>query len=139
MPPQPDVETSARPPPLDLDPALRPGVPMKRAPQPAAGAHEVPGQQPQHTRVLHRAGLTSLPPVFGTAQPPKGASGLLRRVAYAVPETQAKHWMLLILADRVDVLEHSLRKPGTWALAALAVGAGLLASRHARVPALRPG
>src|SRR5690348_14291933 len=102
MPLQPIFETSARPPPLDLDPAMRPGVPMRRSPQPAAGAHEELGPQPKRVRVLHRKGLRALPPVFGTAQPPKGLSGLLRRVAYGIPETQARHWMLLIVADRTD-------------------------------------
>lgn len=139
MPLPQDLLTSARPPPLDLDPAMRPGVPMRRMPQPAAGAHEALEPQPKRTRVLHRKGLEALPPVFGTAQPPKGLSGLLRRVAYGIPETRAKHWMLLMVADRTDVLEHRLRRPSTWGLLALGVGAGLLASRHARVPALRPG
>jgi hypothetical protein len=44
-------------------------------------------------------------PVFGTAQPPRGVSGALRRRAYTIPEHHARHWVMLILADRVDVVE----------------------------------
>ncbi|WP_228387446.1 hypothetical protein [Nocardioides sp. dk884] len=45
-------------------------------------------------------------PVFGTAQPLRGASGLLRRVAYRrYSEARAAHWLLLLAADRLDVAE----------------------------------
>lgn len=44
-------------------------------------------------------------PVAGSAQPLHGLSGILRRVAYVLPEHRARHWMLLMLADRVDVTE----------------------------------
>jgi len=47
--------------------------------------------------------LGALTPVFGTAQPPAGLSGILRRMAYRVPEHRPRHWMPLMLADRVDV------------------------------------
>ena len=59
-------------------------------------------------------------PVFGTAQPPRGLSGRLRAAAYAIPDHFARHWMLLILADRVDVLESRVRRRP-----ALAVAAGI--------------
>ena len=63
-------------------------------------------------------------PVFGTAQPPRGLSGRLRRAAYGIPDHFARHWMLLILADRVDVLESRVRRrPGI----TLALGVGALA------------
>jgi hypothetical protein len=29
----------------------------------------------------------------------------MRRMAYRIPEWRARHWMLLLLADRVDVVE----------------------------------
>src|SRR5690606_6810186 len=54
---------------------------------------------------LHRAALDAPTPVFGTAQPPHGVSGALRRAAYRLPERRARHWLLLLLADRVDMLE----------------------------------
>ena len=91
----------------DLPEQDRPGVPMEhdaRPLTPAAPAHF------EHMRprqgLTHRAGTGSMTPVFGTAQPLRGLSGLLRRIAYSTRETRARHWMMLLLADRVDVLEH---------------------------------
>jgi hypothetical protein len=46
-----------------------------------------------------------LTPVFGTAQPLHGLSGVIRRYAYTFSEGQTAHWLLLIAGDRVDVLE----------------------------------
>lgn len=90
----------------DLPPESRPGVPMDAEPHPAEGAHwQRPDRQRGSGERLHRAGLDRPTPVFGTAQPPRGASGLLRRAAYGIPEHYGRHWMLLMLADRVDVLE----------------------------------
>lgn len=84
----------------------RPGVPMEAEPAPAEGVswEEIPRQ---HGRLmhLHRRGLTRLTPVFGTSVPPRGISGIMRRVAYRIPEHYARHWLLLLAADRVDVLE----------------------------------
>lgn len=85
----------------------RPGVPMEaEQPAPAEGVHweEIPRQRVRATH-LRRRGLERLTPVFGTAVPPRGVSGLLRRVAYRIPEHRARHWLLLLAADRVDVLE----------------------------------
>jgi hypothetical protein len=84
----------------------RPGVPMESTPEPAAGAHwESPAVQPGSSEHLHRAALDRPTPVVGTAQPPHGVSGFLRKQAYRIPEHFARHWALLLLADRVDVLE----------------------------------
>ena len=47
-----------------------------------------------------------LTPVFGTACPPKGLSGVVRRFAYArYSEARAAHWLLLLAADRIDAVE----------------------------------
>jgi hypothetical protein len=85
----------------------RPGVPKETPPHPLPGVHwrEPPQQVPAHP-VLMRADLDRLTPVFGTGEPPRGVSGALRRVAYTVPDHKARHWMLLLLADRVDAIEH---------------------------------
>jgi hypothetical protein len=50
--------------------------------------------------------------VFGTAQPPRGLSGVLRRRAYLLPEHHTRHWLWLLLADRIDVLEHRVAGAG---------------------------
>lgn len=94
----------------DGDPRMRPGVPMLLKPEPRGGAHwDRPERQPPPDfPVLKRAELDELTPAFGTAAPPKGLSGVLRRVAYAIPENRVRHVMLLMMADRVDVLESRL-------------------------------
>jgi hypothetical protein len=48
--------------------------------------------------------------VFGTSTPPRGLSGAIRKYSYAThSEGKAAHWLLLILADRVDAVEHHLQ------------------------------
>ncbi|MFW5951148.1 MAG: hypothetical protein ACOCVZ_03425, partial [Gemmatimonadota bacterium] len=80
------------------------GVP--RAAEPAVRGPDreiVPQQNPP--KPFHRAGLAGPTLVYGTAQPPRGASGVVRAAAYRVPEHFARHWMLLLMADRLDVVE----------------------------------
>lgn len=90
-------------------PSARPGVPMETEPRPAPGAHwNVPARQPGAEHALHRMEIDRATPVFGTAQPPRGLSGAMRRKAYAIPEHMPAHWLLLLAADRVDVLENRL-------------------------------
>ncbi|HEY8469640.1 MAG TPA: hypothetical protein VIL18_08360 [Longimicrobiales bacterium] len=87
----------------------RPGVPMEAEPAPAEGVHwdEIPRQRAR-ARHLRRRGLERLTPVFGTSVPPRGVSGIMRRIAYRIPEHYARHWLILLAADRVDVLEGRL-------------------------------
>lgn len=87
----------------------RPGVPMESQP-----AHErsttradIP-QQPERKTHFHSEMRDGLTPVFGTGPGPRAISGAMRKAAYAMPEHQARRWMLLMAADRVDVLEHRL-------------------------------
>lgn len=91
-------------------PVRRPGVPMEATPEaPADGAHWTePERQPNREGHLARAGLDGPMPVVGSAQRPRGVSGSLRRAAYEIPEHFARHWGLLLLADRVDVVEDRL-------------------------------
>lgn len=44
-------------------------------------------------------------PLFGTSAPPRGLSGLLRNFAYRFSEDKMRHWYLLVLADRIDMVE----------------------------------
>jgi len=94
----------------DLDPADRPAVPRERFDPGATGAHwEFPERQPEtwpRERSIEHKFLT---PVFGTSCPPKGLSGVLRKVAYArYSEGRAAHWLILLAADRVDAIESHL-------------------------------
>src|SRR3954471_14090357 len=94
----------------DLDPKDRPAVPKLLCQDERTGAHwEFPERQPEkrpRERSIEHAFVT---PVFGTAQPLKGVSGLIRRFAYKrYSEGRAAHWLLLIAGDRVDAMESHL-------------------------------
>jgi hypothetical protein len=92
---------------VDLDPADRPSVPRERFDPGATGAHwRFPDRQPEQWPRERSIEHATLSPVFGTAQPPHGLSGAIRKVAYArYSEGRAAHWLLLLAADRVDVAE----------------------------------
>jgi hypothetical protein len=100
---------------VDLDPADRPSVPRERFDPEATGAHwHMPEQQPETWPRERSIEHTALPPVFGTTCPPKGLSGVIRKVSYArYSEARAAHWLLLLLADRVDAVEAHLRSFAT--------------------------
>lgn len=91
---------------VDLERSNRPAVPMERTPPRLEGVHwDEPEQQPQHVEVLVSRERQGMPPVFGTSVPPNGPSAGLRRKAFEYTENNIKHWLLLIAADRVDVME----------------------------------
>lgn len=88
----------------DLDPADRPAFPREQ-PGIETGAHwTLPEQQPEPPQGRERSiEHERLTPVFGTAQPLQGPAGSIRRIAYArFSEGQTPHWLLLVLADRVE-------------------------------------
>lgn len=94
---------------VDTEPERRPGVPMEHPPSQSMAAHWAePSRQANADRHLHRVGLDRPTPIVGTAQPPRGLSGAMRRGAYRIPEHYARHWLLLLMADRVDVVEDRL-------------------------------
>jgi hypothetical protein len=89
---------------IDLDPKDRPSVPRERFDPTLNGAHwDFPENQaekwPREKSIEHKF----LTPVFGTSCPPKGVSGMMRKYAYRrFSEGRAAHWLILIVADRVD-------------------------------------
>lgn len=93
----------------DLDPADRPSFPRERTDL-ETGAHwDVPPQQELtgfRERSIEHGRIT---PVFGTAQPIRGVSGPVRRFAYRFSEGRARHWLLLLAADRIESAEHHAR------------------------------
>ncbi|NMD94897.1 hypothetical protein HF877_05700 [Rhodococcus sp. BL-253-APC-6A1W] len=96
---------------VDIDPADRPSVPKERFDPEASGAQwTFPERQEERwprERSVEHAFVT---PVFGTACPPKGLSGMIRKYAYRrFSEGRAAHWLLLLGADRVDAVESHLR------------------------------
>ncbi len=90
----------------DLDPGDRPAVPMEHSPPRLEGAPlQAPSQQPERVEVFVSPERPGITPLFGTSAPPAGLSGMLRRAAYKMTENDIRHFMLLLLADRVDMVE----------------------------------
>jgi hypothetical protein len=95
----------------DLDPADRPSHPKLCYDPESTGAHwRFPDRQPGgegRERSIEHAFVT---PVFGTAQPLHGPSGVIRGLAYRrFSEARLAHWLLLIAGDRVDAWTGHLR------------------------------
>ncbi len=96
---------NARPPfePVDLDPSIRPGVPKERPPQPWRNSRFPPERMhAEPSAPKHGRPNKPMPPVFGTAVPPRGLSGEIRKLAYRYPDHSVRHWQLLLLGDRID-------------------------------------
>jgi hypothetical protein len=90
----------------DLDRKDRPGVPMERTPPRFIHPHEGPiEQQREDVEVLVSTERPGITPLFGTAQPPKGLSGMIRRAAFKLSENDIRHWLMLLVADRVNMVE----------------------------------
>lgn len=66
---------------------------------------ERPAQQPESVEVLTSTERNNMPAVFGTTLPPSGLSGMIRRFAFKYSESDYAHWLPLMLADRVGVVE----------------------------------
>jgi hypothetical protein len=92
---------------VDADPHNDPTYPMKRRTdgEHAGYAWERPQQQPISVEVLHSNERPDVTAVFGTSTPPSGPSGAIRRLAFKYSESSYGHWLPLMLADRVGVVE----------------------------------
>ena len=92
---------------IDADPENDPTYPMRhRTDQDHAGySWERPTQQPINMEVLHSIERPNVSAVFGTAAAPSGLSGVIRRFAFKYSENSYLHWLPLIFADRVNVVE----------------------------------
>lgn len=92
----------------DLNPQDRPAVPKLQFDESVRDA-KMPERQPEKWPRERSIEHGILPPVFGTTCPPKGLSGAMRKLSYAkYSEGRAAHWLLLLAADRVDVVESTL-------------------------------
>ncbi len=92
---------------VDADPRNDPTYPMKKRNngEHAGYSWERPAQQPSTVEVLHSNERPNLTAVFGTSTPPRALSGLLRRLAFRYSESSYGHWLPLMLADRIGVVE----------------------------------
>jgi hypothetical protein len=92
---------------VDADPKNDPTYPMKNRDdgEHAGYSWERPPQQPITVEVLHSNERPDVTSVFGTSTPPSGLSGAIRRKAFRYSESSYGHWLPLMLADRVNVVE----------------------------------
>jgi len=145
---------------VDADPENDPTYPMKMHTE---GEHEGyswdrPEQQPADVEVLHSNERPNLSAAFGTTVPPSGLSGMIRRAAFNYSENSYGHWLPLMLADRVNMIEgvaddlmrghipnifSEMGMKAEWkhdrkaVITKAAVGAGLLLGAYALVRGLR--
>jgi hypothetical protein len=90
---------------IDADLEKRPYKPVHR-PQTDTGAHWTkPEAQPKTVEVLKSNERPDLTAVYGTVNPPRGLSGIIRRWAFKSSENNFSHWLPLMLADRIDFIE----------------------------------
>ena len=92
---------------VDANPKNDPTYPMKKRNngEHAGYSWERPPQQPITIEVLHSNERPNVTSVFGTSTPPSALSGVLRRIAFRYSESSYGHWLPLMLADRVSVVE----------------------------------
>lgn len=64
-----------------------------------------PPQQQSDVEVLQSVEYNRQPAVFGTSTPPSGLSGMVRRSAFAYSESDWRHWLMLLGADRINMVE----------------------------------
>jgi hypothetical protein len=92
---------------IDANPRNEPTYPMK---QYTGDDHqrinwERPTLQQTDIEVLHSNERPGPSAVFGTSVPPSGLSGSIRRYAFQHSENEYRHWLPLLLADRVNMVE----------------------------------
>jgi hypothetical protein len=92
---------------VDADPENDPTYPMKQwnGDDHKRSHYHKPKQQAQTVEILKTVERKDLSAVFGTSVPPSGLSGMIRRYAFKYGEDSYRHWLPLILADRVNVVE----------------------------------
>ena len=64
-----------------------------------------PALQQTDIEVLQSIEHIRRPAVFGTSTPPRGLSGVIRRGAFTYSESHWFHWLMLMGADRINMVE----------------------------------
>jgi hypothetical protein len=92
---------------VDADPRNDPTYPMRnRSRDDSPGMNWLrPSLQTPDAEVLRSIEHNRLPAALGMSTPPRGLSGMLRRLAFRYSESQWAHWLLLMGADRINVVE----------------------------------
>lgn len=92
---------------IDADPENEPTYPMKKwtGDDHKRSDWERPPLQPVNIEVLHSNERPGVSATFGTSVPLSGLSGIIRRYAFKYSESSYGHWLPLLVADRVNVIE----------------------------------
>jgi len=92
---------------IDADSQNDPTYPIKKRTDEEIKGYswERPQQQPDDVEILKSVERPNLTAVFGTASPPAGINGAIRKFAFKYSESSYGRWLPLVLADRVGALE----------------------------------
>jgi len=91
---------------VDADPDNDPTYPYReREKDDHSGQWARPPVQHSDVEILQSIEHKQRPAVFGTSTPPSGLSGMMRRGAFKYSESHWAHWLMLMGADRVNVVE----------------------------------
>ncbi len=92
---------------IDADPENDPVYPMKNRTNAEHDGYswQRPQQQPENVEILKSVERPNVTSVFGTASPPEGVNGAIRKLAFKYSESSYGRWLPLMLADRVGVVE----------------------------------
>ncbi|GAB3331122.1 hypothetical protein ACFQT0_03320 [Hymenobacter humi] len=92
---------------IDADPKNEPTYPNRhRTGEEHDGRSWVrPTQQVLDREVLHSIERPDYTAVVGNSVPPSGLSGMIRRFAFKYSENEYLHWLPLIMADKINVVE----------------------------------
>jgi hypothetical protein len=93
---------------VDADPADHPNYPIKHYTgddHSRLNWHRPTLQTREDVEILMSTERPFLPAVYGTNLPPRGLSGAIRRAAFQYSENRYRHWLPLLMADRVNVVE----------------------------------
>jgi hypothetical protein len=92
---------------MDADPENEPTYPMKNYTGDDHNRinYERSPEQPQTVEILMSNERPAMTRVFGTSVPPSGLSGMIRRYCFKHSEDRYRHWIPLLLADRINIVE----------------------------------
>ena len=123
---------------VDADPENDPTWPMRdRSGDDGTGMNWTPPPiQNAEVEILQSVEHVRRPATVGQSTPPSGLSGVLRRQAFRFSESQWGHWLLLMLADRINTVEGVLHDVSRGRPPNPLVEMGLVPQRRSREAAL---
>lgn len=119
---------------VDADPENDPTYPYRnRERDDHSGNWDRPPLQESDVEILQSIEHVRTPAVFGTSTPPSGLSGTIRRGAFRWSESNWMHWLLLLGADRVNMVEGLIEDLGRGRIPNIPAEMGIRAEwRHNR-------